>query len=220
MPADPSAEITRLLRAWAQGDEAALDEIAPMVYRELRERAGAYMGRERRAVTLQATALANEAWLRLVDVSSVDWRDRAHFFAVAAQMMRRILVDAARARVTNKRGGVARRVNLDEIPDVSSTRDRELVAIDDALHRLAELDPRKAKVIELRFFGGLSVEETAAVLKISGQSVMRDWRLAKSWLMREIDGYTKSRSQARGLCFDLRRLPNDLGTNRIQRDLA
>lgn len=199
MPADPSAEITRLLRAWAQGDEAALDELAPMVYRELRERAGAYMGRERRAVTLQATALANEAWLRLVDVSSVDWRDRAHFFAVAAQMMRRILVDAVRARVTNKRGGVARRVNLDEIPDVSSTRDRELVAIDDALHRLAELDPRKAKVIELRFFGGLSVEETAAVLKISGQSVMREWRLAKSWLMREIDGYTKSRSQARGM---------------------
>ncbi len=193
MPADPSAEITRLLRAWAQGDEAALDELAPMVYRELRERAGAYMGCERRAVTFQATALANEAWLRLVDVSSVDWRDRAHFFAVAAQMMRRILVDAARARVTNKRGGMARHVNLDEIPDVSSTRDRELVAIDDALHRLAELDPRKAKVIELRFFGGLSVEETAAVLKISGQSVMRDWRLAKSWLMREINGYTKSR---------------------------
>jgi len=194
LPADPAAKITRLLRAWAQGDEAALDELAPMVYRELRERAGVYMGRERRAVTLQATALANEAWLRLVDVSSVDWRDRAHFFAVAAQMMRRILIDAARARVTDKRGGVARHVNLDEIPDVSSGRDRELVAIDYALHRLAELDPRKAKVIELRFFGGLSVEETAAVLKISGQSVMRDWRLAKSWLMHEIDGYTKSRT--------------------------
>jgi RNA polymerase sigma factor (TIGR02999 family) len=192
LAADPAAEITRLLRAWAQGDDAALDELAPMVYRELREKAGAYMGRERRAVTLQATALANEAWLRLVDVSSVDWRDRAHFFAVAAQMMRRILVDAARARVTNKRGGMARRVNLDEIPDVSSARDRELVAIDDALRVFAEFDPRKAKVIELRFFGGLSVEETAAVLKISGQSVMRDWKLAKSWLMREIDGRTPS----------------------------
>jgi RNA polymerase sigma factor (TIGR02999 family) len=193
LPADPAAEITRLLRAWAQGEEAALDQLAPMVYKELRERAGAYMGRERRAVTLQATALANEAWLRLADVSNVNWQDRAHFFAVAAQMMRRILVDAARARVTDKRGGAAQRVNLDEIPDVSSGRDRELVAIDDALRMLAELDPRKAKVIELRFFGGLSVEETAAVLKISGQSVMRDWRLAKSWLMREIGGHTNAR---------------------------
>ena len=192
MPADPAAKITRLLRAWAEGDEAALDQLTPLVYKELRERAGAYMGRERRAVTLQATALANEAWLRLADVSNVNWRDRAHFFAVAAQMMRRILVDAARARVTDKRGGAARKVNLDEIPDVASGRDRELVAIDDALRTLAELDPRKAKVIELRFFGGLSVEETAAVLKISGQSVMRDWRLAKSWLMHEISGHGKS----------------------------
>ena len=150
------------------------------------------MRRERCAVTLQATALANEAWLRLADVANVNWQDRAHFFAVAAQMMRRILIDAARARVADRRGGAAERINLDEIPDVSSGRDRELVAIDDALFMLAELDSRKAKVIELRFFGGLSVEETAAVLKISGQSVMRDWRLAKSWLMREIDGYTKS----------------------------
>jgi RNA polymerase sigma-70 factor, ECF subfamily len=201
LPADPSAEITRLLRAWAEGDEAALDQLAPIVYRELRERAGAYMGRERRAVTLQATALANEAWLRLIDVSGVDWRDRAHFFAVAAQMMRRILVDAARARVTDKRGGLVQRVNLDEIPDVSSGRDRELVAIDDALRKLAEVDPRKARVTELRFFGGLSVEETATVLKISGQSVMRDWRLAKSWLMREISGRGKLLIQprARGL---------------------
>jgi RNA polymerase sigma factor (TIGR02999 family) len=146
------------------------------------------MRRERRAVTLQPTALANEAWLRLIDISSVDWRDRAHFFAVAAQMMRRILVDAARARITNKRGGAARRVDLDEMPDVSSARDRELMAIDDALRVFAKFDARKAKVIELRFFGGLSVEETAAVLEISGQSVMRDWRLAKSWLMREING--------------------------------
>jgi RNA polymerase sigma factor (TIGR02999 family) len=186
LPADSAVEITRLLRAWAEGDQAALDELAPLVYRELRERARAYMGRERRVITLQTTALANEAWLRLVDISGVDWRDRAHFFAVAAQMMRHILVDAARARVTDKRGGMARKINLDEIPDVASGRDRELVAIDDALRSLTELDPRKAKVVELRFFGGLSVEETAAVLKISGQSVMRDWRLAKSWLMREI----------------------------------
>jgi RNA polymerase sigma-70 factor (ECF subfamily) len=142
--------------------------------------------------------LANEAWLRLIDISSVNWGDRAHFFAIAAQMMRRILVDAARARVTDKRGGVARRVNLDEIPDVSTGRDRELVAIDDALHVLADMDPRKAKVIELRFFGGLSVEETAAVLKISGQSVMRDWKLAKSWLMREIGGRTGARAAQPG----------------------
>jgi RNA polymerase sigma-70 factor, ECF subfamily len=198
LPADPSAEITRLLRAWAQGDEAALDQLTPVIYMELRERAGAYMRRERRAVTLQTTALANEAWLRLVDISSVDWRDRAHFFAIAAQTMRRILVDAARARVTNKRGGVARRVNLDEIPDVLTGQDSELMAIDDALHVLAEMDPRKAKVIELRFFGGLSVEETAAVLKISGQSVMRDWKLAKSWLMREIGGRKGARSAQSG----------------------
>ena len=134
----------------------------------------------------------------MIDISSVNWRDRAHFFAIAAKMMRRILVDAARARVTDKRGGVARRVNLDEIPDVSAGRDRELVAIDDALHVLADMDPRKAKVIELRFFGGLSVEETAAVLKISGQSVMRDWKLAKSWLMREIGERTGARAAQPG----------------------
>jgi RNA polymerase sigma factor (TIGR02999 family) len=183
---DQPAEITRLLRAWADGDQAALDQLAPMVYWELRRRADACMRHERRAVTLQTTVLVNEAWLRIVDVSHVDWRDRAHFFAVAAQIMRRILVDAARARIRDKRGGYAQRVNLDELPDLSCRRDSELVAIDDALQRLAEVDPRKVRVIELRFFGGLSVEDTAAVLNISGQSVMRDWRLAKSWLMREM----------------------------------
>jgi RNA polymerase sigma factor (TIGR02999 family) len=180
------AEITRLLRAWAEGNEAALDQLAPIVYRELHDRAGAYMRNERRAVTLQPTVLVNEAWLRITGVSHVDWRDRAHFFAVAAQIMRRILVDSARARARDKRGGGVERTNLDEIPDFSSGRDDELLAIDDALDRLALVDPRKVRVIELRFFGGLSVEETASVLNISAQSVMRDWRLARSWLMREM----------------------------------
>lgn len=184
---DEPAEITGLLRAWADGSQAAFDRLAPIVYQELRERAAAYMRHERRAVTMEATVLVNEAWLRIINVSQPTWRDRAHFFAVAAQMMRRILVDAARGRVRAKRGGaVVQRVNLDDIPDFSSGKDGELMAIDDALRILAELDPRKVQVIELRFFGGLSVEETAAVLNISGQSVMRDWKLAKSWLLREM----------------------------------
>ena len=181
-----TAEITRLLHAWRGGDEAALDRLAPLVYGELRKIAHGYMRGEREGATFQATALVNEAYLRLVDAGSVDWHDRAHFFAVSAQMMRRILVDAARARSRAKRGGHAAKLSLDEIPDPTSGRSDELVAVDDALNALAKLDPRKAKVIELRFFGGLSVEETAAVLKISPQSVMRDWRLSRSWLMREL----------------------------------
>jgi RNA polymerase sigma factor (TIGR02999 family) len=187
-----SPEITVLLKAWGSGDAAALNQLTPLVYEELRRLARRYMRNERVGNTLQTTALVNEAYLRLVDAKSVGWQDRVHFFAVSAQMMRRILVDAARARASGKRGGQLKRVNhssafnLDEIPDVSSTRDRELVAIDDALKVLAEMDPRKARVIELRFFGGLSVEETAEVLKISPQSVMRDWKLAKAWLLREL----------------------------------
>ncbi len=141
---------------------------------------------ERHDATMQATALVNEAYLRLVDAGSVDWEDRAHFFAVSAQTMRRILVDAARARMRGKRGGGVAKLTLDEVPDLSAGRGEEVVAVDEALEGLAQLDPRKARVIELRFFGGLSVEETAAVLKISPQSVMRDWRLARSWLLREI----------------------------------
>jgi RNA polymerase sigma factor (TIGR02999 family) len=185
-------EITVLLKAWARGDAAALDQLTPLVYEELRRLARRYMRNERAGNTLQTTALVNEAYLRLVDAKRVAWQDRVHFFAVSAQMMRRILVDAARARGSAKRGGQVKRVNhstafnLDEIPDVSARRDRELVAIDDALHTLAEMDPRKARVIELRFFGGLSVDETAEVLKISPQSVMRDWKLAKAWLTREL----------------------------------
>ena len=187
-----SPEITELLKAWGSGDAAALDQLTPLVYDELRRLARRYMRNERAGNTLQTTALVNEAYLRLVDAKRVAWQDRVHFFAVSAQMMRRILVDAARARGSAKRGGQVKRVNhsnafnLDEIPDVSTGRDRELVAIDDALNTLAEMDPRKARVIELRFFGGLSVEETAEVLKISPQSVMRDWKLAKAWLTREL----------------------------------
>ena len=187
-----SPEITALLKAWGRGDAAALDQLTPLVYEELRRLARRYMRNERAGNTLQTTALANEAYLRLVDAKRVGWQDRVHFFAVSAQMMRRILVDAARARGSAKRGGQVKRVNhssafnLDEIPDISTGRDRELVAIDDGLKTLAEMDPRKARVIELRFFGGLSVEETAEVLKISPQSVMRDWKLAKAWLTREL----------------------------------
>ena len=189
-PAAP--EITVLLRAWEDGDPAALDRLTPLVYDELHRLARRYMRNERAGNTLQTTALVNEAYLRLVDAKGAGWHDRVHFYAVSARIMRRILVDAARARSSSKRGGGARRVehssafDIDAIPDVASGRDRELVAVDDALNTLAEMDPRKARVIELRFFGGLSVEETAEVLKISPQSVMRDWKLAKAWLTREL----------------------------------
>jgi RNA polymerase sigma factor (TIGR02999 family) len=180
------AEITVLLKAWKGGDELALERLAPLIYKELRKIAHGYMRHERDNSMLQATALVNEAYLRLVNMDGVDWSDRAHFFAVSAKMMRRILVDAARARVRDKRGGHSPKVNLDAVPDLAADRSAELIAIDDALEALAKLDARKAKVIELRFFGGLSVEETAEVLDISTQSVMRDWRLSRSWLMREI----------------------------------
>lgn len=182
----PSVEITCLLRAWSGGDQDAFERLAPAVYAELRLIARGYMLHERPGHTLQATALVHEAYLRLIDLQNVGWQDRAHFFAVSAQMMRRILVDRARARVTGKRGGAAARLQLDEIPEVGSWRASELMALDDALTGMAKMDPRKAKVIELRFFGGLSVEETAEVLKISPQSVMRDWKLAKAWLQREL----------------------------------
>jgi RNA polymerase sigma factor (TIGR02999 family) len=185
----PSVEITRLLRAWSGGDQAAFERLAPVVYAELRLIARGYMVHERPGHTLQATALVHEAYLRLIDLQNVGWQDRAHFFAVSAQMMRRILVDRARARVTGKRGGAAARLQFDEIPEipeVGSWRASELMALDDALTGMAKMDPRKAKVIEMRFFGGLSVEETAEVLKISPQSVMRDWKLARAWLQREL----------------------------------
>lgn len=185
-PVEP-IEITRLLRAWGGGDKAALDELTPQVYRELRRIAGRYMNRESAGLTMQATALVNEAYLRLVDVTGANWQDRAHFFAVSANIMRRILVDQARARGSAKRGGAAKAVNLEDAPEIASPgRDREIVALDDALNLLAEVDPRKARVIELRFFGDLSVEETAAVLGVSEITVMRDWKMAKAWLQREM----------------------------------
>jgi RNA polymerase sigma-70 factor, ECF subfamily len=182
------ADITTLLRAWGEGDGSALDRLAPMVYDELHTIAHRQMLREKDGQTLQTTALVNEAYLRLVNVENVTWRDRAHFYAVSAQMMRRILVDAARARLREKRGGGVQRLSLDELLDEQAPRDRELVAIDDALSELARMDERKSRVVELRFFGGLSVEETAAVLKISPQSVMRDWKLAKAWMALQLGG--------------------------------
>ena len=191
VPMNP-AEITTLLRAWSEGDATALDRLTPLLYDELRHLAHRYMRHERAGHTLQATALANEAYLRLVDVKGVDWQDRVHFLAVASRVMRRILIDAARTRASAKRGGAMARVDhatpvdFDQLPAAGSDRGAELCALDDALDSLSRLDPRRAQVIELRFFGGLSVEETAEVLEVSPQTVMRDWRLARAWLAREL----------------------------------
>lgn len=180
-------EITQLLHAWAGGDTRALDRLAPMVYDELRTMARRYMRRESPENSLQATALVHEAYLKLVDAKVAEWQDRAHFFAIAARLMRRILVDAARARGAGKRGGGAMRVEINESLDGSPLESEQMVRLDDALQALTKFDPRKAEVVELRFFAGLNVEETAEVLKISEQSVMRDWKLARSWLAREME---------------------------------
>jgi RNA polymerase sigma factor (TIGR02999 family) len=188
MSETPSSETTELLRAWAKGDAGALDQLTPRVYHELRRIAGRIMRDERPGRTIQTTALVHEAYLKLIDVKNVEWQHRAHFFAVSAQIMRHILLDRARRRIAAKRGGAAPRLNLDELPDVGSARARELIALDDALNALAAIDERKARVIELRFFGGLSVEETAEVLKVSPDTVMRDWRLARAWLLAELGG--------------------------------
>jgi len=180
-------DVTHLLKAWSGGDQRALEELTPKVYLELRRMAAKYIRHEKPGNTLQATALVHEVFLQLVNVESVSWQDRAHFFAVSANMMRRILVDRARAKGMAKRGGGALHPNLDDVPEIASgSRSREIFAIDQALDALARIDARKAKVVELRFFGGLSVEETAEVLKISPQSVMRDWKMARAWLMAEI----------------------------------
>ena len=176
---------TALLLAWGGGDQAAFDELVPLVHEELRRIALRHMGRERPDHTLQATALVNEAYMRLVDVKRVQWQNRAHFLAMAARVMRRILVESARSRRFQKRGGAAQRVSLDEALMVSS-RGQDLLALDAALQALAEVDPRKGQVVEMRYFGGLSVEETAAALQVSTGTVMRDWRLAKVWLLREL----------------------------------
>lgn len=178
--------VTQLLVAWGDGDAAARDELMPLVYEELHRLAHRYMGRERPGHTLQTSGLVNEAYLRLIDQSQVHWQNRAHFFGIAAQMMRRILVDYARNRRYAKRGGSARQVSLDEAMIVSEERSAEVVALDDALKGLAEIDPRKSQIVELRFFGGLSIEETAEILKVSPGTVMRDWTLAKAWLRKQM----------------------------------
>jgi RNA polymerase sigma factor (TIGR02999 family) len=180
-------EITRLLVAWGDGDRSALEELAPLVHSELHRLAHHYMGRERPGHTLQTSALVNEAYVRLIDWKAVRWQNRAHFFAVSAQLMRRILVDFARDRQYLKRGGGALRVTLGEAEAFTVERGADLVALDEALAALAEVDGRKGRVVEMRFFGGLSVEEVAEVLKVSEETVMRDWRLAKVWLLRELD---------------------------------
>ena len=179
-------DVTQLLLAWGDGDQAALENLMPLVFEELRRLAHRYMRRERPDHTLQTSALVNEAYLRLVEQKGVQWQNRAQFFGIAAQLMRRILVDYARMRRYAKRGGAARSVQLDEAMIVSEERAADVVALDDALKSLAEIDPRKSQIVELRFFGGLSIEEAAEVLKVSPGTVMREWTLAKAWLRREM----------------------------------
>jgi RNA polymerase sigma factor (TIGR02999 family) len=179
-------EVTQLLKAWTTGDEQALEKLTPLVYQQLHRVAQRYMAGERSGHTLQTTALVNEVYLQLVDCGQINWQDRAHFFAVSAQLMRRILIDFARSRGYQKRGGGKVHLSLDEAPSVCHEPDTKLVALDDALKALAAVDERKSKVVELRFFGGLSIEETAEVLRVSVETVVRDWRLAKVWLLREL----------------------------------
>lgn len=178
-------EVSQLLRDWSNGDDSALQELMPLIDKELRLVAHRFMRRENPGHTLQTTALVNEAYLRLVD-QRVDWRNRSHFFGIAAGLMRRILIDHARSQVKIKRGGGAHHVALDEALTIAKERSEDLVALDEALNRLDEFDERKGKVVELRFFGGLSVEETAEVLQVSPVTVMRDWSMAKAWLHREL----------------------------------
>ena len=186
-------EVTQLLQAWSQGDQSALEKLTPLVYKELHRLAHRYMDLENSGHTLQTTALVNEAYLRLVD-SNATWQNRAHFFAISAQLMRQILVDFARRHHQLKRGGQVRRVSLDDALVSAKDPDADLVSLDDALKALAAVDPRKSRVVELRFFGGLSVEDTAEVLKVSTDTVLRDWRLAKLWLLREMSHGEKRNS--------------------------
>jgi RNA polymerase sigma factor (TIGR02999 family) len=187
--ATPSpTEVTQLLVDWSSGNKAALDQLMPLVYRELRRLASSYLRKERSDHTLQTTALVNEAYLRLVDYSNLRWQDRAQFFALAAQLMRHILIDHARSYQYAKRGGGAKKVSLDEAAILSDERAADLISLDDALTNLAAVDPRKSQVVELRFFGGLSIEETAEVMKLSSMTVQREWRWAKAYLLREISG--------------------------------
>lgn len=188
MPASSVHEVSGLLEAWSAGDEQALNKLMPLVYQELRRTARRYMAGERSGHTLQTTALVNEVYLRLVDVQRMNWQNRAQFLAICAQMMRRILIDFARARRYQKRGGGAPKVVFDEALLPAPERSTDFIALDAALNALAEVDKRKSQVVELRFFGGLSVKETADVLKVSSETVMRDWKLAKVWLLRELGG--------------------------------
>jgi RNA polymerase sigma-70 factor, ECF subfamily len=189
-----SQEITQWLIAWSNGNQSALNQLIPLVHEELHRLAKRYMKQERRrgrkSITMQTTVLVNEAYLRLIDAGNVQWQSRAHFFAIASQLMRRILVDYARSRSYEKRGGAVRQVSLDEAAVFSEERAPDLVALDEALSALAEIDERKSRLVELRFFGGLSVEETAEVLRVSPATVMRDWRLARSWLFHELNRRT------------------------------
>lgn len=193
MSDNQSAEITQLLHSWREGNRDALEQLTPLVYEELHRRARHYMAREQHGHILQTTALINEVYLRLVRVN-LEWKDRAHFYAVCAQIMRRILTDFARSRGYQKRGGDAQSVNLDEAMIVSRSVPFDIVALEEVLSRLERIDGRKGKVVELRFFGGLTVEETAEVLKVSPDTVMRDWGLARAWLLRELDRDTTSES--------------------------
>lgn len=186
MTAPSQRQITELLIAWSNGDRVALEKLTPLVYNELHRLARHYMGRERPGHTLQTSALVNEAYIRLIDWKSVKWQNRAHFFAVSAQLMRRILVDFARSRDYLKRGGGSPQVSLEEAAVVADERDTDLVSLDEALNALAELNERQSQVVELRFFGGLSLEEIAEVLNVSVGTVRRDWSLARAWLYREL----------------------------------
>jgi len=183
-----SHEVTQLLLAWSEGDKQALDRLVPLVYDELRRLAQSYMRRERANQTLQTTALINEAYLRLIDANRVKWQNRAHFFGVASRVMRQILVTIAREHGAQKRGGGAEQVSLDEAMMIDEGRDEDLVALDEALVALAQFDARKAQVVEMRFFGGLTEDEIGAALDVSTETVRRDWRLARSWLRRRLGG--------------------------------
>jgi len=182
--------VTELLLAWGEGDHAALEQLIPLVHAELRRIARRYMAGERRGHTLQPTALVNEVYLRLVDLERVRWQNRAHFLAVAARLMRRVLIDFARSRGYQKRGGDVERIVLDEALLVDVGRGHDLLALDEALDELARIDSRKSQIVVMRFFGGLSVEEVATVLSVSAATVTRDWKLAKSWLLRQLDRTT------------------------------
>ena len=188
MSTDPTHEVTGLLKAWGRGDEEALRKLVPLVHRELRQAARRYMAGERPGHLLQTTALVNETYLRLVGVQKVSWQNRAHFLAICAQLMRRILTDFARSRGYQKRSGKANRVPITDVLLIAPQSDTDFGALDTAMKKLAEVDERKSRVVELRFFGGLTVQESAEVLKVSQDTVMRDWKMAKVWLLRELNG--------------------------------